>query len=166
MPMIVGGAVLLVVIVLLVIMNRSGSGEATDKDAPAKASSPDAGKSTPAPAPVQLGSAKSGKTPAKPAPALTTATLGKVDELYAQMKAYYNEGSKARQAGDNATAREHQAKAVDVLDQIDNLIEAPLLWQEEAEMKGWAQSAEYVQLAKTYGLVMKLAKQVRMGGGK
>ncbi len=167
MPMLIGGAVLLVVIVLLVMMNRPGGGENSDKDTPAKAAAPDAGKaSTPAPTPVQLGSAKGGKAPVRPAPVLTAETLGKVTQLFNEMKAHYNDGSNARTAGDNAAAREHQAKAVDVLDQIDKLIEAPLLWQEEAEMEGWAQSAEYVQLATTYGKVMKLAKQVRMGGGK
>lgn len=165
--MILGGAILLVLIVGLVMMNRGGGD--SGKETPANAAPADAGKaSTPAaaPTPVALGSAKSGKTPAKPAPALTTETLSKVTQLYEQMKTHYNDGSNARTKGDNAAARDHQAKAVDVLDQIDKLIEAPLLWQEEAEMEGWAQSAEYVQLAKTYGLVMKLAKQVRMGGGK
>lgn len=123
--------------------------------------------SSPAPqAPAVSSSAKAGKTPAKPAPALSADTLAQVVTLYNQMGTHFNAGVTARTAGDNATAREHQGKAVDVLQQIDKLLEAPLLWQEEAEMEGWAQPAEYVQMAKEYGKVMGLAKKVRMSGGK
>jgi hypothetical protein len=93
-------------------------------------------------------------------------TLAQVVTLYNQMGTHFNAGVTARTAGDNATAREHQGKAVDVLQQIDKLLEVPLLWQEEAEMEGWAQPAEYVQMAKEYGKVMGLAKKVRMSGGK
>lgn len=165
--MLLGGIGLLVVVVLIIISSQGGGESGGGKDGPAKAATPDIGKTqTPAKPPVQLGAATSGKTPGRAAPALTTEMLGKVTDLKQQMEAHYNDGSKARTAGDNAAAREHQAKAKDMLDQIDKLIEPQLLWQEEAEMGGWAQPAEYVALAKLYGSVSKLAKMVRMGGGK
>jgi hypothetical protein len=119
----------------------------------------------PAAAPVSS-SAKAGKTPAKPAPALSADMIAQVRTLESQMKAHYNDGANARKTGDNSGAREHQAKAKDCLEKIDALIADQLLWQEEAEMEGWAQPAEYVEMAKVYGSVSTLAKMVRMGGGK
>jgi hypothetical protein len=45
------------------------------------------------------------------------------------------------------------------------MIEAPLRWQEKADLGSWAQPAEYVTLENLYGEVSKLEKRVRMGGG-
>jgi hypothetical protein len=149
-----------------VMLCSACSRESTTTVAPPAPAKPTAAPSQPAQAPTISASAKAGKTPAKPAPALSADTLAQVVTLYNQMGTHYNAGVTARTAGDNAKAREHQGKAVDVLQQIDKLLEAPLLWQEEAEMEGWAQPAEYVQMAKEYGKVMSLAKSVRMGGGK
>ena len=149
------------------LLSSSCGRESTTTIAPPAPAKPTvATPAAPAAAPAVTSTAKAGKTPAKPAPALSADTLAQVVTLYNQMGTHYNDGVKARTAGDNATAREHQGKAVDVLQQIDKLLEAPLLWQEEAEMEGWAQPAEYVQMAKEYGKVMSLAKSVRMGGGK
>lgn len=161
--MVLGGIAVVVVIVLFVMM--SGGDKPADK--PGNTSqTPAVASPAPAPAAGVSSSAKAGKAPAKPAPALTADTLGKVRSEYDKMKAYYNEGSTARTAGDNAKAREQQALAKGVLDRIDAMIEPPLRWQEEADMEGWAQPAEYVELAKLYNDVMTLAKKVRMGGGK
>jgi predicted metalloprotease len=161
--MVLGAIAVVVVIVVFVMM--SGGGKPADKPA-AGGQTPAAAAPKSTPAPAVSSSAKSGKTPAKPAPALTAETLEKVRSEYAKMKTYYNEGSTARTAGDNQKAREQQALAKTVLDGIDAMIEPPLRWQEEAEMEGWAQPAEYVELAKLYNDVMTLAKKVRMGGGK
>lgn len=97
---------------------------------------------------------------------LAAATLDQVRAHLVRMKGFDNEGVTARLAGDNMKARERQALAKDVLEEIDKLIEPPLRWQEEAETEGRARPAEYVELAKVYGEVMALAEMVRMGGGK
>lgn len=164
--LILGGIAVAVVVVVFFMMSGGGNGKTGTPTPAAPAAKPaEASKPPAAPAAVSS-SAKDGKTPAKAAPALTADTLGQVRAKYEAMKGFYNEGSKARTDGDNATARDKQAKAKDVLDEIDAMLKAPLLWQEEAEMEGWSQPAEYVEMAKLYGDVMSLAKKVRMGGGK
>jgi len=157
------GAIAVVIVIVLVVMMKGGNKE---DPAAKKAPEPVAVKPAPAVAPAQAASAKAGKTPKRPAPALTQETLAKVEEMLRTMKAFYNEGATARQAGDNTKARDKMAQAKDVLEQIDKLLAEPLLWQEEAQMDNWAQPAEYISLEKVYGDVMKLAKMVRMGGGK
>ncbi len=161
--MVLGGIGVAVVVVLFLMMSGpdKGAGGKPDTAKPAAAQP----APTPAAAPVSS-SAKAGKAPAKPAPALTAETLAKVRVEYDKMKGFYNEGSTARTAGDNTKARERQALAKEVLDGINAMVVAPLGWQEEAEMEGWTQSAEYVEFAKLYNDVMTLAKKVRMGGGK
>ena len=161
--MVLGGIGVAVVVVLFLMMSGPDKGNTGKPDASKPAAAQPA--PTPAVAPVSS-SSKVGKAPAKPAPALSAETLGKVRDELAKMKAFYNEGSTARTAGDNTKAREQQAKAKDVLDGIDAMVTAPLRWQEEAEMEGWSQSAEYVEFGKLYNEVMSLAKKVRMGGGK
>ncbi len=163
--LIVGGIAAVAVVVLMVLSRGGGDEGDGAKPEPPKAATNVQPAAAPAAAPVQLGAGIAGKTPARPAPPLTAATLGTVRDLEARMKAHYNDGAKARNAGDNAAAREHQGKAKAVLDEIETLLEAPLLWQEEADMGGWSQPAEYVEMTKIYGAVMRLAKQVRMGGG-
>lgn len=164
---VLGGIAVLVVIVLVVMMgggdSKSGTGRGPGNDVPAapEAKTP----STPTPAPVSS-SAKSGKTPAKPAPALTAAMLAEARALEAKMKDFYNEGSAARTAGDNQKAREKQASAKEVYDQIEKLLMPALLWQEDADLNDWAQPAEFVELGKLWGSIAKLNKMVRMGGGK
>ena len=49
---------------------------------------------------------------------------------------------------------------------INRLRTKQLLWQEEAQMEGWAQPAEYITLEREYGAAMNLTKKIRMGGGK
>jgi len=162
MTVTIGAIAIVVVVVIVVMMNGGGKDDAAKDPAPVAA----APAPSPAPAPVPTGSAKAGKTPARPAPALTQETLGKLDELFGKAKAAYNEGSTLRTAGDNAGARSKQAEAKALLDRWKQLVEAQLLWQEEAQMEEWAQPAEYAALERIYGPFAKLEKSVRMGGGK
>ena len=142
------------------------------KDTPAAPKAPVAAeaKPTPAAAPsassaIALAGARAGKTPSKPAPGLTQDTLTKVRDLLEEAKKLSNEGVSARTAGDNQMAREKQSAAKDKLETLQKMIQAPLLWQEEAQMGDWAQPAEYVTLENLYAEVGKLEKRVRMGGG-
>lgn len=164
--LVLGGVAVLVVIVLVVTMG--GESQQVSKSpgsnvpaAPAQAATP----SAPPPKAVSS-SAKAGKTPTKPAPTLTAAMLQEARDLEAKMKAFYNEGSTARTAGDNLKAREKQASAKEVYDQIEKLLTPALAWQEEAELNDWAQPAEFVELTKLWSSIAKLSKMVRMGGGK
>lgn len=168
MPMILGGVGVLVVVVVLVMMNSGSGGKpdpAPETAQPKPAAAAPAGQPA-APAPVELASAKTGKTPSRPAPTLTQDMLGKVRSLTATAGALFNEGVKLRNGGDNAGARDKQAQAKDTLDQVQSLLKDQLLWQEEAQMEGWAQPAEYITLEREYGATMTLTKKVRMQGGK
>lgn len=163
--MVLGGIGVAVVVVVLIMMSGGdkGAGKSGGTTPTPVAAKPDP---TPKPAATPVASApKAGKTPLKPAPALTAETLQQARDLETKMKGFYNEGSAARTAGDNAKAREKQGLAKGVLGEIDKLLQAQLLWQEEAQMGDWAQPAEYIELEKVYGSIMKLAKMVRMGGG-
>src|SRR5690606_490935 len=166
--LVIGGIALAVVVALLFVMNSGGGekAEAADKGAaPAPAAQPAAAKSEAA-APVTLSAAKAGKAPSRAAPALSQATLDEFNALVTKAKGFYNEGVKARTAGDNMGARDQQASAKDVLDEAQKLVAAQLLWQEEAQMEDWAQPAEYVTLEKLYAQYQSLTKKVRMGGGQ
>jgi hypothetical protein len=114
---------------------------------------------------MPLAAAKAGKTPARPAPTLLAATLGQARALLQEAKDLRNEGVNLRKAGNNEAARDKQSAAKVKIDAIKDLVDAPLLWQEEAELEGWAQPPEYVTLANFYGEVSKIEKDVRMGGG-
>lgn len=167
-PMMIGIGGIAAVVVAVILFSRGGNKDAVAHGpAPSpkteQPASPPASKS--APASVSSGP-KAGKTPTKPPPVLAADTLGKLRELLAQAKVHYNAGVTARTAGDNSGAREHQAKAKVVLDQWKALVQAPLDWQDEASLDGWAMPGEYVELEKAYGDYSKLLKQVRMGGGQ
>ena len=168
LPIVIGiaGAALIGV---LLIANLGGSGGGADDGdaATPPAGSPPAAQQPQAPsAPkIQIGSAKAGKTPARPAPPLPEATLQRGAELLAEAKALSNEGVKARAAGDNQRAREQQSLAKDKIDEILKMLEAPALWQEEADMNDWAQPAEYVALQRLYGEISTLRNRVRKSGG-
>ncbi|MEO6597838.1 MAG: hypothetical protein ABIP94_24085 [Planctomycetota bacterium] len=161
-PLIFGGIGLAVVIALVVMMNRKGpdTGDAT----PGAKNTPAASK--PVAAPVPLAGAKAGKNPTRPAPPLTPETLAEIRSSRVLAEGLYNEGVTARNAGDNSKARDKQAQAKDALEKVETLLADSLRWQEEAQMEGWAQPAEYMTLEKEYGAVMKLTKRIRMGGGK
>ncbi|MCA8953461.1 MAG: hypothetical protein KDE27_28370 [Planctomycetes bacterium] len=161
----IGAAAVAIVVVIFLIM--PGGGDDSGKTSGGDSKPAVADKSTPLQAqPASAGTAKTGKTPARPAPPLSQETLTKLDELLAAAKVHYNAGVTARNAGNNAEARAEQAKAKEQLDQWEQLVEAQLRWQEEAEMEEWAQPAEYDLLTRRYPQFSKLQKSVRMGGGK
>lgn len=167
-PILIGIGGIAAVVVAVILFSRGGGEKpaAAGSSPPARTEQPASapvGKS--APAAISSGP-KAGKTPTKPPPALTAETLGKLRELLAQAKVSYNAGVTARNGGDNSGARDHQAKARDVLDQWKALVQAALDWQDEANLDGWAMPGEYVELEKAYGDYSKLLKQVRMGGGQ
>lgn len=169
MPMVFGGVGVLVVVVVLVMMNSGGgkSNAAAPSSPPASAAGTGGGSSAAAtPSALTLASAKAGKAPARPAPTLTREMIETVRARTAEASALYNEGVKARTAGDNAAARDKQAAAKAALDQINTQLADQLLWQEEAQLENWAQPAEYVTLEREYGKAMSLTKKIRMGGGK
>ena len=115
---------------------------------------------------VALGKARSGKPPAKPAPELTVETLQKLQAMLDEAKELINDGKRARTGrGDNAAARTKMGEASELLRKWEQMIAAPLLWQEDAEMEDWAQPAAYVTLSKMYDKFAKYQKEARMGGG-
>jgi hypothetical protein len=161
----VGIGVAIAAALVAVFVSTSGKKDAPADPKPAAAAE---SKSTPAhvpSTPLSLAGAKAGKTPSKPAPGLTQDTLTKVRDLLDEAKKLSNEGVTARNGGDNQKARDLQSAAKDKLEALQKLIQAPLLWQEEAQMGDWAQPAEYVTLENLYAEVGKLEKRVRMGGG-
>jgi hypothetical protein len=121
---------------------------------------------TPASSPLQLQSAKQGKTPKEPAPALTQATLQELSSLLDKVTTLRNESVTARAgSSDNQTARAKMSEAYDLLQQWQQKVDAPLRWQESAQMEDWAQPAEYVTLEKLYAKFQRLNNEVRRGGG-
>lgn len=166
MPLILGGVGLLVVVILLVVMSQSGKKPATTPTStPTPAAQPKAPHQS-APTQVAAGAAKAGKTPDKPAPALTPETMQKAAQLLDAAKALFSEGVKLRTgAGDNTGARAKQSEAKDKIDEIKTLLAAPLRWQEDADLEGWAMPAIYSSLGSLYNEVSSLEKKVRMNGG-
>jgi hypothetical protein len=162
----VGIGVAIAASLVAVFVTTSGKKDNAGDTKPAPAAE---AKAAPAPhvpsTPLSLAGAKAGKTPSKPAPSLTQDTLTKVRDLLDEAKKLSNEGVTARNAGDNQKARDLQSAAKDKLESLQKLIQAPLLWQEEAQMGDWAQPGEYVTLENLYAEVGKLEKRVRMGGG-
>jgi hypothetical protein len=165
--MVMVGAAAIAIVVVLVIMMRGG-GEEDGKKGAADDTKPAASEKSATPVAISVGTgkAKAGGTPKRPAPALSTETLGKLDQLLAEAKTHYNDGVTKRTDGDNAGAREAQAKAKEVLEQWENLVKPQLQWQEEAEMEEWAQPAEYDLLTSKYAPFSSLQNMVRKGGGK
>lgn len=165
MPLILGGLGLLVVVIVLVVMSQSGGNGGTtpaaDKPAAANGKQPH----VPAASSVPTGTAKAGKTPTTPPPPLTQDTLQKAVSLLDEAKALNSDGVRLRTAGDNMGARSKQSEAKVKIDAIKGLLAAPLRWQEEADLEGWAMPAEYTALGKFYGEVSSLENKVRKSGG-
>jgi hypothetical protein len=153
---------------LFVVLSRGGNQDtkAGSQTTPPPASTP---AKTPAPAPsssLPMAAAKAGKTPTTPPPALTQATLQELESMLAQIKTLRNESVTARQgSGDNQTARAKMSEAYKILEQWQQKVEAPLRWQENAQMEDWAQPGEYVTLEKLYATYQRLNNEVRKGGG-
>ena len=159
---VIGGIALAVVVIVVLMMQRKGD--------PAQAAD---GKQTPAAnaaaQPAAAGGTKKNvrvlTSPKTPAPALTAATLDRYGALTEEVRKLYNEGSTLRTAGNNADARAKQAQANQKLDEMQALVAANLLWQEEAEMQNWIQPDEYARLTDLYQKASKLDNLVRKGGG-
>lgn len=166
MPLLIGvGAA--VVVGLAIVLTRNGDKPA-DQGTPTPAVAKPAETSKPAPAAsnLQMSTAKAGKTPTTPPPALTPATLQELDVLLGQIKALRNEAVTARQgSGDNQGARAKMSEAYKLCVQWQQKVDAPLRWQENAQMEDWAQPAEYVTLEKLFAGFQKLNNEVRKGGG-
>jgi len=156
------GAIAVVVVVVLIVMMKGGTKDSGGTNDKPQTPTPAAPKPAPA---APSSAAKPGKTPAKPAPTLTAETLQQCRDQQAKAQALYNEGSKARTAGDNATARDKMSQAKVIIDQINQTLAVPMLWQEEAQMGDWTQSGEYIDLEKFVTALASLEKMVRMGGG-
>ena len=92
--------------------------------------------------------------------------LQKANALVDEAKALNNEGTRLRNAGENRAARAKQSEAKRKIDAALASIDAPSVWQEEADMEGWAMPAEYVTLGNLYVRIAKYQKLIRMGGGK
>jgi hypothetical protein len=167
MPLILGGMGVLVVVGVFFMM-RGGSKPAEAAPTAVKAPAASVPAATPAPAAsskLDLAGAKAGKAPAKPAPALAAATLQQVHDLLGEAKGISNEGVTLRVNGDNQQARDKQTAARDKIEAAKKLVATPLLWQEEADMEGWAMPAEYVTLTNLFGEMSRLEKKIRMNGG-
>lgn len=165
MPLFVGIGVVLAAGVFFVVSRggndaKAGAQQQQVPVTPAKAPEPSPK------APIQLAGAKAGKTPTTPAPALTQATLQELEAMLLQVKTLRNESVTARQgSGDNQTARSKMSEAYKILEQWQQKVEAPLRWQENAQLEEWAQPAEYVTLEQMYASFQKLNNEVRKGGG-
>lgn len=156
------GAIAVVVVVVLIVMMKGGtkdSGGTTDKPQTPTPAAP-----KPAPA-APSSAAKPGKTPLKPAPVLTAETMQQCRDQQAKAQALYNEGSKARKDGDNATARDKMSQAKAIIDQINQTLAVPMEWQMLALEGDWTEPGEYVDLGKFVTALASLEKMVRMGGG-
>jgi len=168
MPLILGGVGALLLIVVLVMLNSKSGGDddqqGDNQQNQQQQAKPEPKKS--APMPLKTGSAKAGKTPDRPAPTLTNEMLAKANGMIEEAKALNNEGVKLRNGGDNKAARAKQAEAKRKLDECIAFLEVPALWQEEADLEGWAMPAEYVTLGHLYVRIAKYQKRIRMSGGK
>ncbi|MFN3243147.1 MAG: hypothetical protein ACE37K_16725 [Planctomycetota bacterium] len=168
MPLILGGVGALVLVVVLVMLNsKSGdddkdTGDGQTQQQPAKQPARLVGPKTE----LKMGSAKAGKTPDRPAPTLTQEMLQKAAGVIQEAKVLNNEGVRLRSAGDNQGSRAKNSEAKSKLDQVKEMLDAPLTWQEEADLEGWSMPAEYSALGNLYGELSKLEKRIRMGGGK
>ncbi len=154
------------VVVLLLLMSGGSKQPGAAGDSSSRNTSPAAAPSAPAPSvSLPAGSAKAGKTPSRPAPPLGQDTLARLAQLEAQATELFNESVNLRNGGDAMKAREAAGRAKDILDQWNSLVEANLLWQEEAQLGDWAQPAEYIQLEKLFGAYQTLNNKVRKQGG-
>lgn len=164
MPLFVGIGVVLAAGAVFVL-SRGGNDAKAGAQKPPSATPAKAPEPAPK-APIQLAGAKAGKTPSTPAPALTQATLQELEAMLLQVKTLRNDSVTARQgSGDNQTARAKMSEAYKILEQWHQKVEAPLRWQESAQLENWAQPAEYVTLEQMYTSYQKLNNEVRKGGG-
>ncbi len=170
-PFLLGGAGVAVVVVLLFAMSRGGSGDADKTASPGAAAKTNSPAAAPASAPATPPAAapasapRAGKTPTKPAPLLTAETLQQAQALLQQAKGLCNEGITARAAGKNEEARGKQSAAKDKIEAIEQMTAKQWDWLSEAELEGWALSAEYATMAKLYDDLLNLKNKVRKGGG-
>jgi hypothetical protein len=166
MPLLIGAAVV-VVVVLVLVFQSGGSGKANAGESQqSNSAAPVASPAVPKAEPVQLGSAKAGKVPTTPAPPLTQQTLQELSDLLQQVKTLRNEAVTARTgSSDTQLARAKMGAAKTLLDQWKQKVEAPLLWQESAQMEDWAQPAEYTALERLYATFQRYDNEVRKGGG-
>lgn len=165
MGLLIGGAAALLVVGLIVFSQMNNGSDGGNKNDKPGTQTQTEQKSSTLPK-VALGDARSGKPPAKPAPELTVETLQKLQAMLDDAKLLINDGKRARTGrGDNQAARAKMGEASALLRQWEQMIAAPLLWQEDAEMEDWAQPAAYVTLSKMYDKFAKYQKEARMGGG-
>ena len=167
MPMILGGVAACGLLVALVVFSGGsddGADPAGEQQAPTQQAAPPARAASSTQ--LKAGSARAGETPDRPAPTLTAEMLQKANALVDEAKALNNEGTRLRNAGENRAARAKQSEAKRKIDAALASIDAPSVWQEEADMEGWAMPAEYVTLGNLYVRIAKYQKRIRMGGGK
>lgn len=168
LPLLLGGAAVAVVVVLFLAFGKGGAGQqpvqASQSKQPAAVPAPPPGNT--GSTPVSLLGAKAGRPPKTPPPSLAQNTLTELQGLLNRVKDLRNEAVTARTgAGDNQAARAKMSEARGLLEQWKAKVDAPLRWQEDAQLEGWAQPAEYVTLENLFATFQKLEKEVRMGGG-
>lgn len=115
---------------------------------------------------LPIAAPKQGKAPTTPPPPLTQATLQDLSSLLDKVKALRNEAVTARTgSSDTAKAKAKMNEAHKLLLQWEEMVSAPLRWQEMAQMEEWAQPAEYMTLERLFGTFGRLNNEVRKGGG-
>jgi hypothetical protein len=160
------GAGVAIVVGLGVVLTRGGDKPAEKGAAPPPPVVQPAAAPKPVVSNLQLSAAKAGKTPTTKPPELTAATLQELDALLLRIKTLRNESVTARAgSSDNQTARAKMGEAYKLCEEWQQKIDAPLRWQENAQMEDWAQPAEYVTLEKMFATFQKLNNEVRKGGG-
>ncbi len=169
-PIIMGLAAggLALVIILVMMTWSGGNSEAANtgdgekqKPAPAKAQQPEAPKKTTQSPSNSSYAARPGKTPGRPAPPIPASVIERTEQLFADAKAKWNEGQRARKSGDTATYTKAIKEAYESIQGINKALDPYSTWYEEADLEGWAMPGEYVGLSKKFNKYDKLAAMVQ-----
>ena len=100
---------------------------------------------------------KGKKQPDRPAPRLSAAKLADCRKHYDAAKAAYNLGLKEQQGrNDKVIFQKHLRAAVDQIDMAYEIMDAVLLWEEEADMDDWIVPEHIRPAMKLFGTMAKL----------
>ncbi len=166
--LVIGGISAAVLIVVAVAFFANGAGtkkaSATEtKPAPAPKPETHAVENTP---PVESTSyaPRPGKSPARPAPAIADADLATAEAHYRQAVQHWNDGQRARTAGNTDAYLKAMDDAYAEMEEQRAALRTYTDWYEEADLEGWEMPGSYVGLSHrldTYDRMFQKVKKLK-----
>ena len=169
-PMLIGVVALALGGVLFLFLKGGGkAAPAETPGAPSNSAQPAVQRASNAPAAApsrdsfesMSGTARAGKQPKTPAPPIQEADLRTADGHYQQAKALWASAQEKRTAGKNAEFQEYVHKAFAEMEKINVALGRYTDWMEEADLGGWAITAEYDALQRRLSRYDALRNTVR-----